>query len=63
MEAVKVKLEDVPSCEKIPIVRLKSDAINAFVIAYHVYKKNRTPPIGDGSLFFLVFHSFLFFEV
>ena len=63
MKAVVVKLEDVLSFEKIPIARLKSDAINAFVIAYHFYKKNWTPSIGDGFLFFLIFHSFLFFEV
>ena len=47
MEAVEVKLEDILSCEKIPIVRLKSYAINAFVMGYHVYKKNWTPSIGD----------------
>ena len=35
MEAVEVKLEDILSCEKIPIVRLKSYAINAFVMGYH----------------------------
>ena len=47
MEAVEVKLEDILSCEEIPIVRLKSYAINAFVMGYHVYKKNWTPSIGD----------------
>ena len=47
MEAAKVKLEDILSCEEIPIVRLKSYAINAFVMGYHVYKKNWTPSIGD----------------
>ena len=47
MEAVEVKLEDILSCKEIPIVRLKSYAINAFVMGYHVYKKNWTPPIGD----------------
>ena len=47
MEAVEVKLEDILSCEEIPIVRLKSYAINAFVMGYQVYKKNWTPSIGD----------------
>ena len=47
MEAVEVKLEDILSCEEIPIVRLKSYAINAFVMGYHVYKKNGTPSTGD----------------
>ena len=47
MEAVEVKLEDILSCEEIPIVRLKSYAINAFVMGYHVYKKNWTRSIGD----------------
>ena len=47
MEAVKVKLENILSCEEIPIVRLKSYAINAFVMGYHVYKKNWTPFIAD----------------
>ena len=40
MEAVQVKLEDILSCEEIPIARLKSYAINDFVMGYHVYKKN-----------------------
>ena len=44
MEAVEVKLGDITSCEEIPIVRLKSYAINAFVMGYHVYKKNLTLP-------------------
>ena len=56
MEAVKVKLEDILSCEEIPIVRLKSDVINALVIGYHVYKENWTPSIGYGFLFFRVFY-------
>ena len=47
MEAVEVKLEDILSCEEIQIIRLKSYAINAFVMGYHVYKKNWTPSIGD----------------
>ena len=47
MEVVEVKLEDILSCEEIPIVRLKSYAINGFVMGYHVYKKNWTPSIGD----------------
>ena len=47
MEAVKVKLENILLCEEIPIVRLKSYAINAFVMGYHVYKKNWTPSIED----------------
>ena len=34
MEAVEVKLEDILSCEEIPIARLKSYAINAFVMDY-----------------------------
>ena len=40
MEAVEVKLEDILLCEEIPIVRLKSYAINAFITGEHVYKKN-----------------------
>ena len=47
MEAVKVKLEDFLSCEEIPIVRLKSYGVNAFVMGDHVYKENWTPSIGD----------------
>lgn len=47
MEAVEVKLEDILSCEEIPIVRLKSYEINAFVMGYHVYKNNWTPSVGD----------------
>ena len=47
MEVVEVKLEDILSCDETPIVRLKSYAINAFVMGYHVYKKNWTPSIGD----------------
>ena len=47
VEAVEVKLEDILLCEEIPIVRLKSYAINAFVMGYHVYRKNWTPSIGD----------------
>ena len=46
MEAVEIKLEDILSCEEITIARLKSYVINAFVMHYHVYKKNRTPFIG-----------------
>ena len=45
MEAVEVKLEDILSCEELPIVRLKSYAVNACVMGYHVYKKNWTPSI------------------
>ena len=47
MEAVEVKLEDILPCEEIPIVRLKPYAMNAFVMGYHVYKKNWIPSIGD----------------
>ena len=47
MEAVEVKLEDILSCEEIQMVRLKSYGINAFVMGYHVYKKNCTPFMGD----------------
>ena len=47
MEVVQVKLEDILSCDETPIVRLKSYAINAFVMGYHVYKKNWTPSIGN----------------
>ena len=47
MEAVEVKLEDILLCEEIPIVKLKSYIINAFVMGYHVYKKNWTSSIGD----------------
>ena len=39
MEAVEVKLQEIVSCEEMPIVRLKSYAINAFLMVYHVYKK------------------------
>ena len=48
MEAAEVKLEDILLCEEIPVVRLKSFAINVFVMGYHVYQKNWTPSIGDG---------------
>ena len=48
MEAVEVKLEYILSCEEIPIVKLKCHAINAFIMGYHVHKKNWTPSIGDG---------------
>ena len=47
MEAVEVKLEDILSCEEIPIARVKYYATNALVMRYHVYKKNWTPSIGD----------------
>ena len=47
MEAVEVKLEDILSCEEIPVVWLKSYAINAFIMGYHVYKKDWTLSIGD----------------
>ena len=48
MEAVEVKLEDILSCEEIPIVRLKSYAINSSVVmGYHVYMKNWTSSIGN----------------
>ena len=47
MEAVEVKLKDILSYEEIPIVKLKSCAVNAFVMSYHVYKKNWTPFFGD----------------
>ena len=45
--AVEVKLEDILSCEEIPIVKLISYEINAFVMGYHVYKNNWTPSVGD----------------
>ena len=45
--AVELKLEDILSCEEIPIVRLISYEINAFVMGYHVYKNNWTPSVGD----------------
>ena len=32
MEAVEVKLEDILSCGEIPVVRLKSYAINVFIM-------------------------------
>ena len=35
------------ACEEIPIVKLKSYKINAFVMGCHVYKKSWTPSIGD----------------
>ena len=47
MEAVEVNLEGIISCKEIPIVRLKSYAVNAFVMGYHVYKKNSTSFIRD----------------
>ena len=47
MEAVEVKLEDILSCGEIPVVRLKSYAINVFIMGQHVYQKNWTPSIGD----------------
>ena len=45
--AVEVKLEDILSCEEIPIVKLISYEINAFVMGYHVYKNNGIPSVGD----------------
>ena len=54
MEAVEVKLEDILSCEEIPIVRLKSYAINSSVVmGYHVYMKNWTSSIGNEVLGFM----------
>ena len=54
MEAVEVKLEDTLSCEEIPIVRLKSYAINSSVVmGYHVYMKNWTSSIGNEVLGFM----------
>ena len=47
IEAVNVKLEHILSCEEIPVVRLKSYAINAFVVGYYVYKENWIPSITD----------------
>ena len=47
MEAVKVNLEDILSCEEILIFRLKSYAIHVFVMGYQVYQKNWTSSIGD----------------
>ena len=47
MEAVDLKLEHILSCEEIPAARLKSYAINVFVMGYHVYKENWTPSIID----------------
>ena len=47
MEAVEGKLEDILSCEEIPIARVKYYATNALVMRYQVYKKNWTPSIGD----------------
>ena len=47
MEAVKVKLEDILSCEEIPIIRLKSYGINTLFMGYHVYKENWTPSVRD----------------
>ena len=53
-EAVEVKLEDTLSCEEIPIVRLKSYAINSSVVmGYHVYMKNWTSSIGNEVLGFM----------
>ena len=48
MEAVQLKLKDILPCEEIPVLRLKSYAINAFIMGYHVYKKNWTLSIGDA---------------
>ena len=54
MEAVEVKLEDILSCEEIPIVRLKSYAINSSVVmGYHVHMKNWTSSIGNEVLGFM----------
>ena len=54
MEAVEVKLEDILSCEEIPIVRLKSYAINSSVVmGYHVYMKNWISSIGNELLGFM----------
>lgn len=50
---VKPKLEDVLSCEEIPIIKLISYEINTFVMGYHVYKSNWTPSVGDE------FHGFM----
>ena len=47
MMAVEAKLEDILSCEDIPIIRLIQYEINAFVMGYHVYKNNWTPSVGD----------------
>ena len=47
MKVVEVNLEDIISCEEISIVRLKSYAINASVMGYHIYKKNWTPSIEE----------------
>ena len=47
MEAIEVKLHDILSCNEIPIIKLKPYAIDAFVMGYHVYKKNWTPSVGD----------------
>ena len=41
--AVEAKLENILSCEDIPIVRLIQYEINAFVMGHHVYKSNWTP--------------------
>ena len=45
MEALIVNLEDILSCEEKLIFRLKSYAINVFVMGYHVYQKNWTSSI------------------
>ena len=50
---VKPKLEDILSCEEIPIIKLISYEINTFVMGYHVYKSNWTPSVGDE------FHGFM----
>ena len=47
MEALIVNLEDILSCEEKLIFRLKSYAINVFVMGYHVYQKNWTSSIRD----------------
>ena len=47
MEAIEVELHEILSCDEIPIIKLKSYAIDAFVMGYHVYKKNWTPSVGD----------------
>lgn len=51
MDAMEVKqvkkLKDIICCKELPIIRLLTYEINAFVMGYHVYKSNWTPSTGD----------------
>lgn len=42
-----IKVEDILFCDEIPIIKLISYEIDAFVMGFHVYKDNWTPKVGD----------------